>query len=96
MQALSNGIYKSCVHRAVVNSERTRRSMVYFACPKEDLVLRAPEKIVEADGGIRKYPNFKWADLYSFTQSDHHRVDGGTGTAALDNFFRWLWPSPAN
>ncbi|KAL8110369.1 gibberellin 20 oxidase 3-like [Apium graveolens] len=49
-----------------------------------NLVLRAPEKIVEADGGIRKYPDFKGADLYDFTQN-HHRVDGAT----LDNF-RWL------
>lgn len=91
MQALSNGMYKSCVHRAMVNSERTRRSMVYFVCPKDELVLRAPEKIVEAEGGIRKYGDFKWADLYDFTQN-HHRVDGAT----LDNFFRWLHPSLAN
>ncbi|XP_074337547.1 gibberellin 20 oxidase 3-like [Apium graveolens] len=90
--ALSNGMYKSCVHRAVVNSERIRRSMVYFVCPKEDLVLRAPEKIVEADGGKRKYLDFKWADLCNFIHN-HHRVHG---TATLDNFSRCLPPSPAN
>ncbi|CAA2999811.1 gibberellin 20 oxidase 2-like [Olea europaea subsp. europaea] len=34
--ALCNGRYKSCLHRAVVNKEKVRKSLVYFVSPKED------------------------------------------------------------
>nr|UXL73238.1 2-oxoglutarate-dependent dioxygenase GA 20-oxidase [Jasminum sambac] len=81
--ALCNGRYKSCLHRAVVNEERVRRSLVYFVSPKEDKVLRPPQDLLGST--TRKYPDFKWSDLLEFTQI-HYRADATT----LQNFAQWL------
>jgi hypothetical protein len=85
MQALSNGRYKSCLHRAVVNQRRARRSLAFFLCPREDRVVRPP-----ASAAPRRYPDFTWADLMRFTQR-HYRAD----TRTLDAFTRWLSHGPA-
>ncbi|CAL9131816.1 unnamed protein product [Musa acuminata var. zebrina] len=86
--ALTNGRYKSCLHRAVVNRDRRRRSLAFFVCPQADKVVRpAKEFLVGRDGGggsggvPRKYPDFTWAELLEFTQS-HYRTDAST----LQNF----------
>ncbi|KAE8721930.1 UDP-Glycosyltransferase superfamily protein [Hibiscus syriacus] len=83
--ALCNGRYKSCLHRAVVNRERERRSLVYFVCPKEDKVVRPPQDLMYRWGETREYPDFTWSDLLDFTQN-HYRAD----VATLQSFFRWL------
>ncbi|KAJ8765316.1 hypothetical protein K2173_012013 [Erythroxylum novogranatense] len=82
--ALSNGIYKSCSHRAVVNRERERRSLVFFVSPKEDKVVRPPQDLVCREV-TRKYPDFTWSDLLEFTQK-HYRAD----VATLQSFIQWL------
>ncbi|KAL1823650.1 hypothetical protein ACET3Z_010428 [Daucus carota] len=88
-KALTNGKYKSCMHRAVVNKEMERKSLVYFVCPREDKVVRAVEELVDKQGGTRIYPDFTWSDLFTFTQT-HYRADNST----LVSFFSWLLPSP--
>ncbi|XP_028781539.1 gibberellin 20 oxidase 2-like [Neltuma alba] len=85
--ALSNGRYKSCVHRAVVKRYRERRSMAFFVCPKPDKVVRAPQDLVLRDGS-RLYPDFTWSDYLLFTQS-FHRADHST----LHHFIPWLLSS---
>ncbi|GMI67594.1 gibberellin 20 oxidase 2 [Hibiscus trionum] len=84
--AFSNGIYKSCIHRAMVNEERGRRSLVCFVGCKEDMVVRPPENL--AVGSSRVYPDFTWSSLLDFT-NNHRRTD----VQNLENFFPWLLSS---
>ncbi|KAF5200735.1 Gibberellin 20 oxidase, partial [Thalictrum thalictroides] len=87
--ALSNGRYKSCLHRAVVNRNKERRSVAFFVCPKEDKVVRPPEDLVDmAREGTRKYPDFTWSLFFEFTQK-HYRADVST----LQSFTHWLLSS---
>ncbi|KAJ8447722.1 hypothetical protein Cgig2_015085 [Carnegiea gigantea] len=88
--AQCNGRYKSCLHRAVVNKERERRSLAFFVSPREDKVVRPPQDLFDRDEGdhdqgTRRYPDFKWTHLLEFTQK-HHRADFTT----LQCFFQWL------
>ncbi|KAL4567333.1 hypothetical protein LXL04_022915 [Taraxacum kok-saghyz] len=83
-QALSNGKYRSCLHRVMVNSYKPRLSLAFFVCPRGDKVLKPPQKLVEKDGG-REYPDFKWEEFLYFTQN-HYRVDEDT----LEQFTKWI------
>ena len=81
-KSLTNGIYKSCVHRAVVNSESVRKTMAFFICPNHDKVVRAPEELVEKNPP-RKYPDYTWGTLLEITQK-HYRPDCNTLEALTD------------
>ncbi|KAG6574140.1 Gibberellin 20 oxidase 2, partial [Cucurbita argyrosperma subsp. sororia] len=82
--SLTNGIYKSCVHRAVVNCKEARKSMAFFICPAHDKVVRAPEELVEKNPP-RKYPDYTWPMLLEMTQK-HYRADCNT----LEAFTTWI------
>ncbi|KAG8378458.1 hypothetical protein BUALT_Bualt08G0139300 [Buddleja alternifolia] len=84
LEALSNGVYKSCPHRAIVNKSMERISLVFFFCPSEDKVIVPPENLVTTERP-RLYPDFKWSDFLQFTQK-YYRVDVST----LLNFTKWL------
>ncbi|KAK1275101.1 Gibberellin 20 oxidase 2 [Acorus gramineus] len=90
--ALSDGRYKSCLHRAVVNRWCERRSLAFFLCPRDDEVVRPPDNLLSrggGGGGPRKYPDFTWWELLEFTQQ-HYRAD----TTTLQAFIQWLQTSP--
>lgn len=49
IQVLSNGKYKSVLHRAVVDSLSERMSVATFYCPSPDAVIEPPESLVDEE-----------------------------------------------
>ncbi|KAL3503912.1 hypothetical protein ACH5RR_033753 [Cinchona calisaya] len=84
--ALTNGMYKSCLHRAVVKKHQERISLTYFMCPREDKMIKPPQDLISSkEDEPRKYPDFTWFDFLRYT-SDHYRADEAT----LQNFIKWF------
>ncbi|GLJ38013.1 hypothetical protein SUGI_0773750 [Cryptomeria japonica] len=80
--ALSNGKYKSCLHRAMVNPHMARRSLTFFLNPSYDKLICPPQQLLDQP---RKYRDFTWLQFLEFTQK-HYRSDSNT----LASFIEWL------
>ncbi|CAM8934714.1 unnamed protein product [Rhodiola kirilowii] len=65
MQVISNGRYKSVLHRAVVNCEKKRISIPTFYCPSNEAVIKPAPKLVSASGCPAVYKSFSYAEYYA-------------------------------
>ncbi|KAG9441785.1 hypothetical protein H6P81_017639 [Aristolochia fimbriata] len=82
--ALSNGRYKSVLHRALVSSNVPRLTLAYFLSPEMEKKVTPPPELVD-DENPRLYPDYKWSQLLEFTQKVY-KVD----TDTIHVFSRWL------
>ncbi|XP_009784473.1 gibberellin 2-beta-dioxygenase 2-like [Nicotiana tabacum] len=68
LQALTNGRFKSVRHRAIVNSCKTRMSMVYFGAPAPHARISCPSELVTPHKSYLYRP-FTWAEYKKATYS---------------------------
>lgn len=89
LQVLSNGIYKSAIHRAIVNSSESRISIPTFYCPSPDAVIEPASSLINPDNPVR-YGKFTYEEYYhkfwsktldSNTCLDYFAVNGNSKTA---------------
>ncbi|XP_060963504.1 protein DOWNY MILDEW RESISTANCE 6-like [Cannabis sativa] len=64
LQALSNGIYKSVWHRAIVNSDMPRLSVASFLCPFDDALISPANGLTGNDGSGAVYREYTYAEYY--------------------------------
>ncbi|XP_010559023.1 PREDICTED: gibberellin 20 oxidase 5-like [Tarenaya hassleriana] len=66
---MSEGKYNSCLHRAVLNKDTVRKSLVFFIFSRKDKLIVPPEELVSGDS--RNYPEFTWSDYQKFVVSKY-------------------------
>lgn len=59
---LSNGKYKSVLHRSLVNKERTRMSWAVFVVPPQEIAIGPLPKLVDDDQNPPKYSTKTFAE----------------------------------
>lgn len=80
LQVLSNGIYKSAIHRAIVNRSESRISIPTFYCPSPAAMIEPADSLINPDNPVR-YRKFTYQEYYHNFWSE--RLDGKT---CLDYF----------
>ena len=63
-QIITNGEYKSCVHRAVVNSHKPRISVAAFYDPSKSVEISAARPLLDG-GAPLKYRSVVYGDYVS-------------------------------
>ncbi|KAM3345005.1 gibberellin 2-beta-dioxygenase 2-like [Capsicum galapagoense] len=86
LQALTNGRFKSVRHRAMVNSCKTRMSMVYFGAPSPHARICCPSELVTTT--TTKAPHKPYHLYRSFTWSEYKKIAYSMrlGDTRLDQF----------
>lgn len=71
LQAWTNGRFKSVEHRAVLNDQVPRLSLVFFYAPSLDAVISAPPELVQADRK-RRYKSFTWGEYLDYLKRQNY------------------------
>ncbi|GFY89420.1 ACC oxidase 1 [Actinidia rufa] len=74
LEILSNGRYKSVLHRAVVNKNTTRISLAMANGPSLDSVVSPALELLDGEGQLPAYLPMKYKDYLKLQQSNH--LDG--------------------
>ncbi|KAM7275397.1 hypothetical protein ACFE04_017263 [Oxalis oulophora] len=77
MKVITNGHFKSVMHRVVVHKSKSRTSRAYFYGPPKELKVPLAEKMVE-DGHSALYRPVSWDEMV--------KAKGQYATRALDSF----------
>ncbi|ERN18398.1 protein DMR6-LIKE OXYGENASE 2 [Amborella trichopoda] len=72
LQVWSNEIYESVVHRAVVNSEKERLSMLTVAAPAFEVMVAPLDELV-GEKTPAKYRAYKWGEFYGARKFSNFR-----------------------
>ncbi|ONK58996.1 uncharacterized protein A4U43_C08F1900 [Asparagus officinalis] len=80
IQVLSNGRYKSVLHRAIVNSNSHRISIPTFYCPSPDAVIKPPCSLTD-DVHPAVYRSYSYSEYY-----EEFWNRGLNSESCLDNF----------
>ncbi|XP_042495156.1 protein DMR6-LIKE OXYGENASE 2-like [Macadamia integrifolia] len=64
IEVLSNGRYKSVLHRAVVNHNKDRISIPTFYCPSPDAVIKPAEELVDKEHPAL-YKSYTYSEYYT-------------------------------
>lgn len=73
-QILSNGIYKSVIHRAVLNNKATRISLGTANGPPLDKIVRPAPELVGRESQPLGYRGIKYGDYLELQYS--HQLNG--------------------
>jgi isopenicillin N synthase-like dioxygenase len=74
MQALSNGIFKSADHQAVVNSSVRRQSVVTFYNPHPDSIVYPLDALTATKGEchtVRRFEPYVYREFYQRKMTKH-------------------------
>eukprot|EP00252_Welwitschia_mirabilis_P025417 TRINITY_DN7917_c0_g1_i1.p1 TRINITY_DN7917_c0_g1~~TRINITY_DN7917_c0_g1_i1.p1 ORF type:complete len:355 (+),score=-9.09 TRINITY_DN7917_c0_g1_i1:102-1166(+) len=63
IEVLSNGVYKSAVHRAVVNAQKARISIPTFYCPSANTEIE-PAELLVTEKNPRRFKKFRYEEYY--------------------------------
>ena len=69
MQILTNGKYKSVMHRATVNNKATRISIAIPQGPSVDTIIAPAPELLEKEGQAPKYIGMKYKEYIQLQQS---------------------------
>ncbi|KAI3417894.1 Fe2OG dioxygenase domain-containing protein, partial [Psidium guajava] len=70
LEIMTNGKYKSVLHRAVVNNKATRMSIPQSIGPSPDTVVTLVEQLVDGENNRAMYTAMKYKDYLELQQSN--------------------------